>query len=458
MFAKDLESDRKAALRQSALDHLWMHNRDWVTMAEEGGPDVICQGEGARVVDIDGKEWIDVNGGYSSVNVGYGRKDIAESALEQMRRLSYFPQGAVTEPLVRLAEKLAQITPGTLERSWPVTGGSEANETAIKISRAYHNRRGAPGRYKIISRRGSYHGALGTVMWLGGGTVDRADYEPAYPGMLYAPQPSVYRCEQGGQSASECAVRCAEALEKLILFHGPDTIAAFIGEPMASGASPPGEEYWPMVRQICDRYGVLLISDEVITGFGRTGRMFAMEHWGVVPDILTMAKGLTSSYLPMAASIATRDVADAFAGSDNIFRQSLTFGGHPVTAQVALKNIDIIQTEGLVQNAAEVGVYFLEKLQNLKEKHEIIGDVRGLGLLLGMEFVKDRDSKQPFSSDVGLGQCLNRKLKENGLILSCRDSSISFGPPLCIDTGIVDEIVSGLDKSLYSVERDLDLS
>ena len=184
-------------IRRSALEHLWMHNRDWVQMAEDGGPLIIVDGEGIRVTDSDGQEWIDAHGGYASVNAGYGRTEIAEAMRDQMKALAYFPQGSTTEPLVNLVEKIAELAPGDLERSWPVTGGSEANETAIKIARAYQKRVGQPGRYKIISRRGSYHGALGAVMWTGGNS-GREDYEPAFPGMVYAPQPNSYRCELGG--------------------------------------------------------------------------------------------------------------------------------------------------------------------------------------------------------------------------------------------------------------------
>ena len=197
------------------------------------------------------------------------------------------------------------------------------------------------------------------------------------PGMLYAPQPNFYRCEFGSASPSECAERAANAVEELILLHNPNTVAAFIGEPIASGLAAPSSEYWQMVREICDRYGVVLIADEVVTGFGRTGRMFAMEHFGVVPDIMTVAKGITSSYLPLAATISSTYIADAFAGEDNIFRQALTFGGHPVTAAVALKNIEIIEQDDLVNNSASMGAYFLEQLENLKERHKAIGDVRG---------------------------------------------------------------------------------
>jgi adenosylmethionine-8-amino-7-oxononanoate aminotransferase len=452
---KDTES-----LRRSALEHLWMHNRDWVQMAEEGEPLIIVEGKGVRVKDSEGRSWIDVNGGYSSVNVGYGRTEIAEAMRDQMMKLVYFPQGTTTEPAVRLAEKLAQLAPGNLERSWPVTGGSEANETAIKIAKAYHKRMGEPGRYKIISRRGSYHGATGGVMWLGGSRAeDRVDYEPAYPGLLYAPQPDSYRCELGGATPSECAVRCAQAIEDLILFHGPKTVAAVIAEPVssASGAAVPGDEYWPMLRQICDRHGVLLIADEVITGFGRTGKMFATEHWGVVPDIMTVAKGISSSYLPIAAAIATRDVADVFAGEDSIFRQALTFGGHPVTAAVALKNIEIIEKEKLVQNSAQTGAYFLEQLQSLKDDHPIIGNVRGIGLLLAAELVSDRESKASFPPEAHVGDKLTQRFHEQGLILRSGGKFVGFAPPLCITRREVDEIVAGVDRALAKVEDELSI-
>ena len=454
-----VDVQERETLRRSALDHLWMHNRDWVQMAEEGGPPIIVEGQGIRVTDSEGKKWIDVNGGYTSVNIGYGRTEIAEAVREQMQRLTYFPQGTTTEPLVRFAEKLAQISPGSLERCWPVTGGSEANETAIKIARAYHKRMGEPGRYKIISRRGSYHGALGAVMWMGG-TTERSDYEPAYPGMVYAPQPNPYRCELGGETPSERAVRCAQAIEDLILFHGPKTVSAVIAEPVssASAAAVPGEEYWPLLRQICDKYGVLLIADEVICGFGRTGKMFAMEHWGVVPDIMTVAKGVISSYLPLAATIATTEVADVFAGEDNIFRQALTFGGHPVTAAAALKNIEILEGEGMVDNSAQTGAYFLEQLHGLKEEHAIIGDVRGLGLLLGIELVSDGETKAEYPEEVRLGERLTEKFRQQGLILRGGGRTIGMGPPLCITRSDVDEIVAGIDRALGEIEDELSRS
>jgi len=446
-------------LRRSALEHLWMHSRDWVQMAEEGGPPIMVEGHGVRVTDSEGNSFIDCNGGYASVNLGYGRTEIAEVARDQMKRLIYFAQGSTTEPVVRLVEKLAQITPGSLERTWPVTGGSEANETAVKIARSYHRRRGEAGRYKIISRKGSYHGATAGVMWMGAPS-NVSDYEPAIPGMLYAPQPNPLRCELGGETPSECAIRCAEAVEQLIEYHGAKTVAAVIAEPIASHGPDgpvgvPGDEYWPMLRQICDRYGVLLIADEVVCGFGRTGKWFAMEHFGVVPDLMTVAEGLVSSYLPMAAAIATKEVADVFAGEDNVFRQALTFGGHPVTAAAALKNIEIMENEGLVENSAETGAYFLEQLTSLKEDHAIVGDVAGIGLMLGVALVKDRDTGEAFPKETRLGERLKDRFRREGLILRAGNGAVTFSPPLCITRDEVDEVVAGVDRSLGEVEREL---
>ena len=448
-------------LRHTSLRHLWMHNRDWVQMAEEGEPLIMVEGHGVRVTDSEGRTWIDVNGGYHSVNVGYGRTEIVDAAHEQMLQLSYLPAGTTTVPMVELAEKLAEITPGSLSRVFPVSGGSEANETALKIARAYHCRRGEPGRYKIISRKGSYHGTTAGVMWLGGSPASpRDDFEPMYPGMVHAPQPNPYRCEMGGETPSECAVRCARAIDELIKFQGPETVAAVIAEPVAMqvGAVVPGDEYWPMLREICDRHGVLLIADEVICGFGRTGKMFAVEHWDVVPDIMTVAKGIVSSYLPMAAAIVKNEIADQFAGKDNYLRHVFTFSGHPVSAAASLKNIEILENENLVENAAEVGAYLKEQLEGLMVDHPVVGDVRGVGLATALELVSDRETKASFPKEERIPARLNEKFRNHGLILRISSATVNIGPPLCITREEVDEILHALDLSLWEIEGELGIA
>ena len=454
--------ENPSEMRAAAMKHLWMHNRGWDEM-EEDEPIVATSGNGVRINDSKGRSWIDVNGGYMSVHVGYGRTEIANAAQKQMEQIHYFPQGTTSGPAVQLAAKLDQITPGDLTRSFFVSGGSEANETSIKIARAFYRRAGHDGRYKIISRKDSYHGALGLTMWLGGNSTSssRADYEPAYPGMVYAPQPNPYRCELGGESPEECAERCANAIEDLLLFHGPDTVAAVIAEPIAvpPAVAVPGDEYWPRLREICNEYGVILIADEVITGFGRTGKMFALDHWDVVPDVMSVAKGIISSYLPLGASIAREGIANAFAGGpDNrFFQHVLTFAGHPVPAAAALENIRIIEEEDLVANSATVGAYFLERLKELADKHSIIGNVSGLGLLLGIDLISDGESKARFKAEDKVGESLTKAFHERGLILRASPSAITFGPPLCITKDEVDEVVQGVDESIAQVVGELNL-
>ena len=448
-------------LREAANRHLWLANRDWVQMAEEGDPLIVVDGQGARVIDSDGGSWIDVNGGYISVNVGYGRKEIADAAYDQMQKLAYLPQGTTAPPTVALAQKLAEISPGSLSRVFPVSGGSEANETALKIAKAYHHRRGDHGRYKVVCRKGSYHGATGLAMWLSSPCgVPWEDYGPAYPGVLLAPQPNPYRCELGGQSANECAELCAKAVDELVLREGPETVAAVIAEPVAmpDGAVVPGDSYWPMLRDICDRYGVLLIADEVICGFGRTGKMFGVEHWDVVPDIMTVAKGVVSSYLPLGAAIVKEEVAALFTGEGNLLSHVFTSSGHPVSAAAALKNIEIIENEGLVENAARVGAYLKAQLEGLAIDHPTVGDVRGLGLLTTVDLVADRDTKEKFSSDLCIDDRLTDKFKKHGLILRVGGGLLKIAPPLSITNGVVDEIVHAVDLSLWELEGELGIA
>ncbi|MDP7578512.1 MAG: aspartate aminotransferase family protein [SAR202 cluster bacterium] len=453
-----MNSDETVRLKDAALNHLWMHNRDWTEAAEEGGPLVVSTGHGIRVTDTDGKSWIDVNGGYSSVNVGFGRLEIAEAVNEQMHRITYFPQRTTTAPTALLAEKLAEITPGSLSRVFPVSGGSEANETSLKIARAYHNRRGEPERNKIISRMGSYHGATGGVLWLGGTDANsRCDYKPANPGFLYAPHPDPTRCELGGETPSECAVRCAEAVDKLIVENNPSTVAAVIAEPVANGIVP-GDEYWPILREICDRHGVLLIADEVVTGFGRTGKMFGVDNWGVVPDIMSLGKGIVSSYLPIGASVVTEEVANHFVGKGNHFRHVFTFSGHPVSAAASLKNIEIIENESLVDNALEVGTYFKEQLEGLVVDHPLVGPVQGLGLILRMEIDISRVELADPLTHEAVSRKLNDCFTKHSLILALYGDALIFGPPLCITKQDVDEIVHAIDLSLWEVEGDLGIA
>ena len=436
-------------LQESALEHLWIYMREPSDMAEKGEPQIFVEGKGVRVTDALGRSYIDAMSGLWLKNVGYGRTEIADAAYQQMLKLTYMPRGATSEPTVRLADKIAQITPGDLSRSFFTSGGSESVETAMKLARAYFKRVGEPARTKFISRKGSYHGATFGALALGGSPVmPKTDYEPLIAGVYHAPQPLPYRCEYGGTTSEECAELCAGAVEDIIKFQGPNSIAAVVAEPVSSpmGSVVPGPNYWPRLREICDKYGCLLVADEVITGFGRTGKMFASEHWGVTPDIMTVAKGLTSGYIPMGGAIVRKPIADAFVGSPRSgLMHVITFGGHPVAAAAALKNIEIMEDEGMVENSARMGRYLMDGLEELKQKHSIIGDVRGLGLMCAVEFVKDRETKEYFPADADLGPRLTQGFSENGVMLTGGNVT-SIMPPLCITSSEVDELVSAVDR------------
>ena len=346
-----METETFDGLREAALSHVWFPFQQLNDVAAEGGLQIMTEGKGAKIKDIHGKEYYDGFAGLALVNVGYGREEIARAVYEQMSTLHYANTFAyATIPAIKAAEKLASLAPGDLNRVFFTSGGSDSVETAMKMARQYHFNRGDKERVKFISRRGSYHGvSLGALAVNMAPWVNRDIFEPMLPIVRVAPQPSPYRCELGGETASECAVLCAEAVEKIILEEGPETVVAVIAEPVSvsSGVAIPGPEYWPMLRDICDRHGVLLIADEVINGFGRTGKMFAIEHFGVQPDIITVAKGITSGYQPVGACIVRDQVAEAFVGGEDVtFRHGYTYSGHPAGAAAALVNMEIIEREG----------------------------------------------------------------------------------------------------------------
>ena len=450
-------SDVKS-LQESALEHLWVYLREPSDMAEKGDPTIFVSGEGVHVTDALGNTSIDGMSGLWLKNVGYGRKEIADAAYEQMLGLTYMPLGSTTEPTIKLAEKISQIAPGDMTRSFFTSGGSESVETALKLTRAYFKRVGEPNRTKFISRKGSYHGATMGALALGGSHLyPKLDYEPLMPGVFHVPQPLPYRCEYGGQTPEECAELCVNAVEEMMLFQDPETIGAVFAEPISSplGCVVPGDNYWPRLREICDKYGVLLVADEVITGFGRTGRMFATEHWGVVPDMMTVAKGITSGYIPMGGCITRGEISDAFIGSPKAsFKHVITFGGHPVASAAALKNIEIMENEGMVANAAKQGAYLLDGLKELKDKYLMIGDVRGLGLFCGIEIVADRETKEYFPASADLANRITQGFAENGLLLRGGDR-MNVAPPLCITSSEVDELITIMDKVFDQVSKDL---
>ena len=445
-----LSGEEIEELKQLGEAHFWPHSRPMGDMSEETGIKLVTEAEGVWVYDGQGNRWVDTLAGMWLKNIGHGRKEIADAVFAQMQEVSYSPGGTVSPATVKLAAKVASLSPDKDSRVYFTSGGSEAVETALKMAKAYHKNNGEPTRYKVISRRGSYHGATHACMALGGsGTAGGADYGPLQPGNIHIANPNAYR---GPHSDMECA----EELERTIQHEGAHTVAAFIGEPIsaANGIHVPDPGYWPRIREICDKYGVIMICDEVITGFGRTGKMFATEQWDIQPDIFTVAKALTSGYLPIGAAVASKKVADNFLGEDNMLRHLITFGGNPASCAAGLANLEIMENEGVVENSAEMGDYLYEQLQTLYE-HPMVGDVRGgMGLLAAVELVQDRDTKERYPAEAQLAPKLTAIMERNGLLGRAGDI-ISLSPPLTITKDEVDFVVKALDSTLEEVQGQL---
>ncbi|WP_428262069.1 aspartate aminotransferase family protein [Haliangium sp.] len=441
------------ALREAGGAHVWLHAAASRALAEQEATRILVEGQGCVVKDIDGNEFLDGLAGLWLVNVGHGRAEIGAAMAEQATRLAYGnATQTATVPMIRLATLLAELAPGDLSTVFFCSGGSEAVESAIKIARQYHHLNGEPTRSKIIARRGSYHGATYGAMSVSG---VRALSEPYHGtlmnGALHVSPPHCYRCDYR-MSYPTCGVYCADAIEQMIQFEGPNTVAAVIAEPISAsnGIVVPPAEYLPRVREICDRHGILLILDEVITGFGRTGKMFAADHWGVVADIMTVAKGLSSGYSPIGAALCRPRVVERFAGGKRL-SHLLTFGGNAVACAAALANIAIIQREGLVDRAAEMGALLHERLDGLRS-HRMVGDIRGLGLLAAVELVRDGDSggKTPITQEQV--RAMDQALVKRGLLTRV-GSTIFLSPPLCIEPEQVERIVDIIDAGVTELEQ-----
>ena len=415
---------------------------------------VVEKGCGTTLTDATGRTYLDAYSGLWNVNVGYGRDEIADAVYEQMKALSYYPHTHVNVPAARLAARLAQILPGELNHVFFSNSGSEANETALKIVRQYGRQR-LPGqnRYKVIARYQGYHGFTFGAMSATGQVKRREKFEPLVPGFHHVDPPYCYRCPLK-LSYPSCEVTCVAEIEEMIVREGPETVAAVIAEPIIGGGGVivPRDEYLPRLRNICDKYDVLLILDGVITGFGRTGKMFAAEHWGVVPDIMTMAKGVTSGYLPLGACAVTPKVFDAFKGEpeeEREFSQVVTYGGHPVCCAAALANLDILLRERRWENAARVGGHLLDGLKSLSSP--FVGNVRGKGLMLAVELT---DESGGFL-DAARTAKVQARIREEGVIvgkmshvMAGPESILFLSPPLVLTTEEAGRIVAAIGAGL----------
>jgi taurine-pyruvate aminotransferase len=419
---------------------------------------VVAGGQGSTIYDADGTAYLDAMAGLWCVNIGYGRTELADVAAEQMRELAYFPHTAMNAPAAGLADKINGLMGGGYH-TYFVNSGSEANEAGFKIARQYmkHEHQGE-FRFKTISRYFAYHGTTLATLDAGGMGERKAKFEPFSGDFVHVAQPYCYRCPFG-LSYPSCGLACVKNMENTILGEGPETVAEVIVEPIMSGVgvAVPPDEYLPEVEKLCRKYGILLHLDEVINGFGRTGKMFAHQHYDVSPDIVAIAKGISSAYMPIAATVVKNSVFDSFYGDPSENRQVgqvNTYGGHPVAAAVALRNIEIMEAERLAERAAEVGTYFLDGLKGLM-RHKIVGDVRGRGLLLGIELVKDRVSKEPV--DAATIATIVDFCRDNGVIVGRSGggrrygNTIVFSPPLVITRGECDRIVETLDRALAAL-------
>jgi adenosylmethionine-8-amino-7-oxononanoate aminotransferase len=400
---------------------------------------------------VRGREYLDGLSGLMVVNVGHGRREIGEAMAAQAGEIAYAASSNYTTiPTVRLAETLARITPGDLSRVFFCSGGSEAVETALKIAKQAQALRGFPRRYKIIARRGSYHGMTLGAMSLTAGRQEEY-FGPFMYGVSYVPSPNRYRNDFGleGEAGD---IMCARYVEQEIVNQGPESVAAVIGEPISTsnGDHLPSPRYWQMLREICDRHGVFLIMDEIINGFGRTGKLFASEHFGVVPDIMTIAKGLSSGYAPIAAAVVQPSVFEGFKEKGASIGHLLTFGGHAVATAAANKNLEILFREDLVARGAEQGAYLLSQLKGLRS-HPTVGDVRGIGLMTCLELVKGPGSKEPWGTRHPYIKTLSETVHDKGLLTRVWDQ-LHVCPPLVVTRNEIDRMVAIIDESLTEVE------
>ena len=423
------------------------------TELEHGIP-IIVRGEGVRIFDETGKAYLDLVSGWTRpVHIGYGRKEMAQAIHDQALQFHYFTPMQYGNPrAVELASVLAGLTPGGIRHFMFVSSGSEAVESALKLAKHSQHHRGERTRFKVISRRGAFHGVTGGALRVLGTVLPiRQMMEPLPPGTIFAESPYCYRCPLH-LTYPACDLACARDVERLIQFEGPDQVMAFIGEPIqqAFGACAPPPEYWPIIREICDKYGILLIVDEVICGFGRTGKWFGVEHFDVQADLMTMAKGISSGYVPMGAVGAT----DAVVTPVDLFANLQTYMNHPVACAAALANIEILKREKLIESSRVLGQYFLDGLRSLAG-HPSVGEVRGTGLWAALDLTTDRATHAPFPPD-RLARIVDRA-RQHGVIIKFMSSALEFAPPLVITRPDLDEAIRVLDRCLAEEERAIGL-
>jgi len=428
---------------------------------EAEGPLVLTRGKGIYVYDEEGKEYIEGLSGLWCTSLGFGEERLVEAATRQMRKLPYYPSFGQKVPdiTVELAERLVKLAPVPMSHAFFCNSGSEANDTAVKMVWYYNNAIGRPAKKKIIGRQKGYHGVTIAAASLMGLPAFQKDFDLPIANMLHTDCPHYYRLGQAGESEEDFATRCAANLEKLILEQGPETVAAFIAEPIqgAGGVILPPKTYFEKVQAILRKYDILFIADEVICGFGRTGNMFGSETYGIKPDIMTMAKALSSAYLPISATIISEALYQAFLNeSDKIgtFAHGYTYSGHPVCAAVALETLKIYEERNILEHVRKVAPRFQAGLRRLAD-NPVVGEVRGIGLIAGVELVQDKQTKQSFDPKAGIGAYLAQRAQEHGLIIRAMGDHIGICPPLIISESEIDDLLARLGKALDDLDYQL---
>jgi len=421
---------------------------------QEVGPLIIEKGDGIYVEDISGKRYIEAMSGLWSVGVGFSEKRLVDAATKQMAKLPYYHSFTHKghSPLIDLAEKLVTMAPVPMSKAFFTNSGSEANDTAMKMIWFRSNALGQPERKKIISRKRAYHGVTIASASLTGLPNNHLSFDLPIANVLHTSSPHHWREALPGETEQQFSTRLADDLEKLILAEGPETIAAMFGEPVmgAGGVVVPPAGYWEKIQAVLKKYDILLVADEVICGFGRTGNMFGSETYAMQPDIMVMSKQISSSYLPISALMINDKVFEPIADESNrigTFGHGFTAGGHPVAAAVALENLKIIEERNLVANAREVGAHMQKRLAKIAA-HDLVGEVRGVALIGAMELVADKATKAPWGSSGALGGLVNGLLQQNGIISRNMGDALAFCPPLIINDKQVDDIFDAVERSL----------
>ncbi|MDE2371438.1 MAG: aminotransferase class III-fold pyridoxal phosphate-dependent enzyme [Burkholderiales bacterium] len=446
-------------LRRDNAQYLW-HPMAHPGAMKKTAPDIVARGEGCWIWDLDGHKLLDGVGGLWSSNLGHSNRRVRDAVVAQLDELPFYNvfRGTTHVRAIELSARLVRLmAPEGVSAALFSNGGSDAVEGALKIARQYHKLRDQGDRFKFISLRQGYHGVHFGGMSVNGNSNFRRPYEPLLPGCFHVDTPWLYHNPFGIDDPEVLGRQCAEMLEREIVFQGPDTVAAFIAEPIqgAGGVIVPPPNYWPLVREICDRHGVLLIADEVVTGFGRGGAMFGTRLWNVNADLWCLAKGISSGYVPLGATAISRKVADVFERDESgaaAVSHGYTYSAHPVAAAAALATLDILEEQDIPGNAARVGAHLQARLRGFVERFRSVGDVRGLGLMAGIEMVTDKAKRTPMPRGNDFPARVARAAYERGLMVRVSGPNIILSPPLVITLEEIDHLVDRLAAAFQAVE------